>query len=58
MTGLMKKYKESLKNTPKPVMPSELPSIKLNLSALIKYAKEKGISPALLTEQEKKMFIS
>lgn len=43
MNGLMNKYKESLKNTPKPVLMSSLPKIKIDLSGLIKYAKSKNI---------------
>jgi hypothetical protein len=53
----MNKYKESLKNTPKPVMPSEILNINIDLKELIAYAKAKNISPADLSEQEKQFFI-
>ena len=46
MNGQMNKYKESLKNTPKPVMPSEILNINIDLKELIVYAKSKNISPA------------
>ena len=57
MNGQMNKYKESLKNTPKPVMPSEILNINIDLKELIAYAKSKNISPADLSEQEKQFFI-
>lgn len=57
MNGQMNKYKESLKNTPKPVMPSEILNINIDLKELIAYAKAKNISPADLSEQEKQFFI-
>ena len=57
MNGLMNKYKESLKNTSKPVMPSELLKTRIDLKGLMSYAKSKNISPVDLSEQEKKNFI-
>ncbi len=57
MNGLMSKYKKSLLNTPKPVVPSELAKIKIDLKGLLAYAKEKKISPAELSDKEKARFI-
>ena len=57
MNGLMNKYKESLKNTPKPVMPSEVPKIKIELKELLAYSKLKNVSPIDLTDDEKEKFI-
>ena len=57
MNGLMNRYKESLKNTPKPVMPSQISIKKIDLSGLLKYAKSKNVSPAKLSESEKAKFI-
>ena len=57
MNGLMNKYKESLKNTSKPVMPSQLLNTRIDLKGLLSYAKAKNISPINLSEQEKKKFI-
>ena len=57
MNGLMSRYKASLKNTPKPIMPSQLANTKIDLKGLLAYAKSKNISPAQLTEEEKKQFI-
>ena len=53
----MNRYKEALKNTPVPVMPSQISGRKFDLSGLLKYAKEKNISPAKLSEKEKSEFI-
>ena len=57
MNGLMNKYKESLKNTPKPVMPSEVPKLKMALNELLAYSKLKNVSPIDLTDDEKEKFI-
>lgn len=60
MNGQMlnsERYAESLAHMPLPVMPSQLPEIKMSLSGLSRYAKEKGVSLYELTEQEKEMFI-
>ena len=40
MNGQMKKYKESLKETPEPIMLSQIEKT-MDLRGLIKYAKEK-----------------
>ena len=57
MNGQMKRYKQSLRNTPKPVMPSQLSKTHIDLKGLMAYAKAKKKSPVDLTDQEKKMFI-
>ncbi len=57
MNGQMNRYKKSLKNTPKPVLPSELDQKKIDLKGLLSYAKSKNTSPAKLTEAEKGKFI-
>lgn len=57
MNGLMSRYKNSLKNTPKPVLPSKLQKIRLDLKGLMAYAKNQNVSPADLSEREKKQFI-
>lgn len=57
MYGQMKKYKESLKNTPDPVMPSQIPQMNLDLRGLMTYSKNMGKKVANLTDAEKKMFL-
>ena len=57
MNGLMNRYRESLKNTPEPVLPSKINGKKIDLSGLIKYAKSKNVSPIQLNESEKAVFI-
>lgn len=57
MCGQMKKYKESLKNTPEPIMPSQVPKINLDLRGLMTYAKSVGKKVVDLTEKEKNMFL-
>ncbi|MCR5063455.1 MAG: hypothetical protein K6A89_09245 [Treponema sp.] len=58
MNGLMSRYKESLKKTPKPVMPSKILKTHIDLKGLISYAKSKNVSPYDLSDQEKERFIS
>ena len=57
MNGLMSRYRESLKNTQPPVLPSQLASVRLDLKGLMEYAKGKKISPSQLTEAEKSRFV-
>lgn len=60
MNGQMlssKRYDMSLKDMMGPVLPSQLPKIKMDLAGLSRYAKEKGISLSQLTEEEKRRFI-
>lgn len=58
MYGPTKKYKESLKNTTDPIMPSQLPKTNLDLKGLMTYAKKEGKKVIELTEIEKKRFIT
>jgi hypothetical protein len=53
----MSRYKESLKNTSKPVMPSQISKIRIDLRGLLTYAKSKKVSPVDLSEQEKNKFV-
>lgn len=57
MYGQMKRYKNSLKNTPEPIMPSQIPQINLDLKGLMTYAKKSGKKVINLTEAEKNRFI-
>lgn len=57
MSGLMQRYRESLENTPGPILLKDLPPMIIDYRGLIKYAKEKGVQPVNLSEQEKKKFI-
>lgn len=57
MYGQMKRYRDSLKNTPEPIMPSQLPKTSIDLRGLMTYAKKQGKKVMELTESEKKMFI-
>lgn len=52
-----KRYRESLSKMPDPIMPSQLPKIKMDLVGMSNYAKEKGVSLHELSNQEKKRFI-
>ncbi len=63
MKGLMRKfnyekYNEQLKSMPEPIMMSEIPKVKLDLKGIREFAKEKGISIASLTDEEKQLFIA
>ena len=57
MNGQMKKYKESLSRTPGPIMQSQIPKVKLDMRGMVKYAKERGIAPIDLTQEEKERFM-
>lgn len=48
---------EQLKNMSGPIMPSELPHIKIDFKAISKYAKENGICIAELSEEEKRKLV-
>lgn len=56
MNGQMRKYKESLARTEPPVLLSQMKQ-RLNLKALLEYARQKGVKVIELTEQEKMAFI-
>jgi hypothetical protein len=57
MSGLMQKYRESLKNTPGPVRLQDLPPMVIDYRGLLAYAKEKGVQPGMLSEKEKMSFV-
>ena len=57
MLGQMKRYKTSLANTPGPVAFEDIPNIKIDMKGLLAYAKEKGVEPAYLSDEEKERFI-
>ncbi|MCD8023329.1 MAG: hypothetical protein LUF30_10290 [Lachnospiraceae bacterium] len=56
MNGQMKKYRESLENTPEPILLSQIQK-KVDLRGVMAYAREKGVHVAQLSEQEKSKFI-
>ena len=56
MTGQMKRYRESLKETPEPILLSQIQT-KMDLRGLMKYAKEKGKKVMELPEEERRSFI-
>ena len=56
MTGQMKRYRESLKETPEPILLSQIQT-KMDLRVLMKYAKEKGKKVMELSEEERRSFI-
>lgn len=60
MSGLMmnyKKYYDYVNTMTPPVMPSELPKVKIRLRDMAAYARKKGIKVTELTEEEKNSFI-
>lgn len=56
MTGQMKRYRESLKETPEPILLSQIQT-KMDLRGLMKYVKEKGKKVMELSEEERRSFI-
>lgn len=57
MSGLMQNYRESLANTPGPILLKDIPKMVIDYRGLIKYAREKGVQPAMLSEKEKQKFV-
>ena len=51
------KYYKQLKTMDEPVLPSQLPKVKVDLGAISKYAKKKGVHVSELTESEKSSFL-
>ena len=56
MTGQMKRYRESLKETPEPILLSQIQT-KMDLRGLMKKKKEKGKKVMELSEEERRSFI-
>ena len=59
MSGQMmnyNRYLESLKNTPEPILLSQMP-VKMNLKKVADYAKEKGVKISSLSKEELKQFL-
>ena len=48
------RYKESLENTQ---MPKEIRRVRVDYKAMISYAKEKGVRPYDLTDEEMERFV-
>lgn len=60
MNGQMQNYKrytESLSKISQPVLPSQLPRVKMNLSGLSRYAKQKGVTLYELSQTEIRQFV-
>lgn len=41
----------------KPILPSELPKVRIDYLGLLKYAKQKGVQAIDLTDSEKNQFV-
>lgn len=50
-------YYQAIKSMPKPVMPSELPKVFIDINGLIRYAQENNTSPDKMSDAEKSLFI-
>lgn len=60
MSGQMRnynKYYKVIKNMDGPVMPSQLPRVKIDSNGLVNYARERGKKVTELSEGEKSRFI-
>lgn len=51
------RYYDYIKTMPEPIMPSELPKRKLNLSVIAKYARENDICFSKMSEEEKEKIL-
>ena len=52
------KYNTVLQSMPAPILASQLPDVKINLTGLISYAHEKGVKVGDLSDEEKNRFIN
>jgi hypothetical protein len=52
-----RKYYDYLKTMPEPVMPSQLPEIKINLKTAAQVAKKHNVCYAKLSDREKEKFL-
>ena len=50
------RYLESLKNTPEPILLSQMP-VKMNIRTVADYAKDKGVRISSLSKEELKQFL-
>lgn len=57
MNGLMSRYKKSLASTPGPVLSKDIPPVRIDLRGLSAYARERGVQPADLKDEEKSAFV-
>ena len=56
MNEQMQRYKESLKEMSEPIMLSQMTKT-VDLRGMMKYAKEKGVEVAQLSEKERMSFV-
>lgn len=54
----MMNYKISLNTSGRPIMPSELPNVRIDYKGLLNYAKQKGVRVIDLSEAEKNRFVT
>lgn len=52
------KYYMALKDMPQPVPFIELPKVKMDFRAILKYAKEKNLNPNDLSMEEREKFVT
>jgi hypothetical protein len=57
MSYSIKKYKQSLADTPDPIPFDQLPKVKMDLVGLSRYACSKGVSVSELSNEEKERFL-
>ena len=50
------RYLESLKNTPEPILLSQMP-VKMNIRKVADYVKDKGVRISSLSKEELKQFL-
>ena len=58
LRSCLKKYNEQLKTMLDPIMASELLKVKLDLKGIRDYARNKRVSIASLSNEEKRLFIA
>ena len=57
MNGQTNRYRNFLESCPGPILLSQCPRVKMDMRGMVKYAKDKGVQPIDLSDEEKKKFL-
>ena len=55
---MSKRHSIPLNESSQPIMPSELPDVRIDYDGLVNYAKQKGVRVIELSDNEKNRFVS
>ena len=58
MSGPMSRYRQIIDEIPDPISIDDIPDVKIDLRGLSAYARERGVQPVELSDEEQNMFYS